>query len=109
MTDFPLPPANMLGEQIVLADHRLALGLLHPEGRDLGLGAWDGEFLRYLTLEAARKYAADIESGPFAEGCKAVTEALRHLADRADDIATQAMFRRAAKTAARALKYGTVH
>jgi hypothetical protein len=98
--DFPLPPENMLSEQIALPDHRLALGLVHRDGDPAPtIVVWDGERFRHLTPEAARKVADWYDAQPEAAQLAPASDAMRTLARRVDEIAAAAMFRRAGKRA----------
>ena len=98
MTDFPLPPENMLSEQVSLPQHRLALGLMHPEGEAHPIVfVWDGELLRRVSHEAALNWANDIETGPYAEALKPVADGLRGLVGKAEVAATNALFKRAGR------------
>jgi hypothetical protein len=103
---FPMPPEGMFSEQTDLSDYRMVFGLLHPPSADgVRVVCWDGEVIRHLTAEAARKWAADIEGSEYAAMHRPVTEALRTLAERAEQINTAALFRRAGRAAHRAMKF----
>lgn len=98
LTHFPLPPENMLSEQIVLADHRLALGLIHREGEpEPRIVVWDGDTYRHLTPAVARSTADFYDAQAEAKQLAPVSDAMRTLARRVEEIATAAMFRRAGK------------
>lgn len=106
MTNFTIPPEGMLSEQVDLPAYSLALALVHREGdASPQIAIWDGGLWRHLTVQAARKWADDQEAGPYAEAFTPVIEALRTLAGRVEDITTRAVFKRAGKTAMRAVKF----
>lgn len=97
---FTRVPDGMFSEPVDLIDYGLQLGLLHPPTRDgLCVAAWDGENLRHLTAKAARKWADENDGGDYAKPLAPVTDALRTLARRIDEINTAVMFRRAGQKA----------
>lgn len=100
-TPFTLPPAGMLSEQIDLPDHRLSLGLMHRDGEGVRVFTWDGERLRHLTADAAQAYADFIDENPHAAVLKPVSDALRVLAGKINDLESAAMFRRVSATVMR--------
>lgn len=86
MTTFTPPPAGMLSEQIDLPDHEMSLGLMHMEGAGLRVCVWDGETMRHMAHMKARRWAMELEDGPFGAAFKPVAEALRNLSERAESI-----------------------
>lgn len=99
VTNFPLPPTGMLSEQIDLPDHNLSLGLLHIDGAGIRVCAWDGERLRHMAPAAARRYAADLDTGAYAAAFAPVVDALTSLCERVEEISAMATARRAEKFA----------
>ena len=96
---FIAPPAGTLSDQIDLTEHRLTLGLMHPESSTLRIVAWDGQVFRNLTEDAAVKWAQQIESEAYAKVLAPVSDALRTLAAGANEIETSGMFKRAGRAA----------
>lgn len=101
MTDptFTRPPEGMLSEQIDLPDHNLSLGLLHIDGAGIRVCAWDGSAMRHMAPAAARRWAADLDTGPFASAFTPVVDALTNLCERVEEISAMAAARRAEKFA----------
>jgi hypothetical protein len=99
VTDFTLPPEGMFTDQRDFVELRLVLGVMHPESADgVRVVAWDGNKLRHMTGEAARKWAAEIE--PLLE-LRDATEAIRQLADEADQRNSAAKYGAMSRSAAR--------
>lgn len=96
---FTAPPVGMLSEQIDLPDHQLTLGLMHPEGQALRIVAWDGERWRHLSEGAAIKWARELEADRYAASFAQVSDGLRALASKVNEIGTATMFKRAGRAA----------
>jgi hypothetical protein len=95
---FDLLPDNMLSEQVILPEHRMALGLIHMNGGGLRVCIWDGAKLRHMAPARARRWAAELEED-HDEVFAPVIEALRSLCDRVGEIEATVATNRAAVAA----------
>lgn len=86
-------------EPVVLAEHRLVLGLMHMDGAGMRVCTWDGEVTRHMGAAAARRLAKVLAEGEEAEPLRPVSDALDRLAERIDAIAARLVAERAQKFA----------
>jgi hypothetical protein len=98
MTDSPMfqpLPEGQVSESVILPNHLMQLGIQHLDGAGLRVVIWDGVYLRHMAHMKARRWAGELEAGPYADTFKPVIAALRKLSQRVEDIEAQMAARKA--------------
>lgn len=89
-------PEGQVSESIILPNHLMQLGIQHMDGAGLRIVVWDGVCLRHMAHMKARRWAGELEAGEYAETYAPVTEALRKLSQKVEDIEAEMAARKAA-------------